>query len=151
MSDFAEDLFSDLADEPTSEAQPIQFYPGTKRRIPEQPKPTPAPTAPAKAWDRNPKTLKVNGVEKEFFTIGALAEAINRRPVTIRSWEMKGIIPLARYRTSGKTKKRLYSRRQVEGIVALCAKHGILEFAARPDSIPGAFTDDVIALWKEEM
>ena len=31
----------------------------------------------------------------EFFDIGALAEALGRKPVTIRSWEDKKIIPKA--------------------------------------------------------
>jgi hypothetical protein len=145
VSDFAESLFADLDDE-GPEPEP-RFYPGSKQRIPD--KPTPPPKAvSAKPWDRNPRHLKVNGVEMEFFTIGSLAEALNRRPVTIRKWETTGVIPKARYRTGGEVKRRLYSRAQVEGLVALCAKHGILDFAARPDAIPDEFTDDVIALWK---
>lgn len=71
-----------------------------------------------------PKRLKVNGVERDFFTVGELAKALGRKPVTIRMWELNGWIPKARYRTAppkaetipGKTPKgrRLYSIEQVE-------------------------------------
>lgn len=148
-----EDLFAELAEReppPVTEEdphrEPTRFYPGSKKQIPERPAP---PEPEAKPWDRNAKTMQVNGVEVEFFTVGALAEAINRKPVTIRSWEMKGIFPKARYRD--KRQRRLYTRRQIEGVRGLCAKHGILDFAARPDSIPGQFTEDVLSLWREDL
>jgi hypothetical protein len=143
VSDFAESLFEDLAPPP-----PAEYYPGSKRQVPPKNTPTPPAAPTEKPWDRNPKRLTVRGVEREFFTIGALAEAINRRPVTIRAWEDRGVIPKARYR--GRGQKRLYTREQVEGLVRLCDEHGILTFASRPDSIPPAFTSDVIELWKQE-
>ena len=150
MSDFAEELFSDV-DPHRPDAPVARFYPGSKQRIPDEPKPPPPRPVSDKPWDRNPRRLMVGGEEHEFFTIGALAEALNRQAVTIRKWEERGVIPKARYRSGGKVSRRLYSRRQVEGLVLLCAKHGILEFNARPDSIPGEFTDDVITLWKEDL
>ena len=71
-----------------------------------------------------PKRLKVNGVEREFFTVGEMAKALGRKPVTIRMWELNGWIPKARYRTAppksetipGKPPRgrRLYSIEQVE-------------------------------------
>jgi hypothetical protein len=140
VSDFAEDLFGDLAPED-------EYYPGSKRKRSVRVTPPSEPDT-EKPWDRSPRVLTVKGVETEFFTVGALAEAINRRPVTIRSWEQKGIIPKARYRTGGEMPRRLYTRAQVEGMIALCAKHRILHFAARPDAIPQAFTADVIELWR---
>lgn len=160
MSDFAEELFADMVEgdpedevtppDPTAPEPAPEFYPGSKRKITrDKPHKLKSP-AQDKPWDRNPRKLKAGGVEKEFFTIGALAEAINRKPVTIRSWEASGIMPKARYRTpdvGDQPGRRLYTRHQVEGMIELCAKHGILEFSSRPESIPKAFTDDVIALW----
>ena len=65
----------------------------------------------------------VNGQPKRFYTIGAVAMALQRKPVTIRSWESKGWIPPATFRTPpprkeqipGKATKgrRLYSEAQV--------------------------------------
>ena len=70
------------------------------------------------------KKLIVNGVQREFFTVGELAKALNRKPGTIRMWELNGWIPKAKYRTPppkkeqipGKVPKgrRLYSLEQVE-------------------------------------
>lgn len=85
------------------------------------------PPSEPQSWDRAPIVMKVKGVEREFFEIGALAEALGRRAVTIRSWEDKGIFPKPRYRTkpprpSAKGKvtlgRRLYTRAQIEAVVA---------------------------------
>lgn len=69
----------------------------------------------------------VNGVTKKFYTIGALALAMKRKPVTIRAWESKGWIPAASFRTPppkgetvpGKAIKgrRLYSEAQLVFLV----------------------------------
>lgn len=65
----------------------------------------------------------VNGVARKFYTIGSLAKALGKQPVTIRSWESKGWLPPANFRTQaprseqlpGKTAKgrRLYSQEQL--------------------------------------
>ncbi len=65
----------------------------------------------------------VGGVTQKFYTIGALASALGKQPVTIRSWERKGWLPKAKFRTPpprgeqlpNKTTKgrRLYSQEQV--------------------------------------
>lgn len=69
----------------------------------------------------------VKGVTHKFYTVGALASALNRKPVTIRSWEAKGWIPPASFRTPaprseqipGKAVRgrRLYSEAQIVFIV----------------------------------
>lgn len=69
----------------------------------------------------------VNGVQQKFYTIGSLASALNRKPVTIRSWEAKGWLPSASFRTPtpksgsipGKAVKgrRLYSEAQLVFLV----------------------------------
>lgn len=66
----------------------------------------------------------VGGVVKRFYTIGILARVLQRTPVTIRSWERKGWLPKATFRTPapageqipGKAVKgrRLYSEAQLQ-------------------------------------
>lgn len=66
---------------------------------------------------------QVNGVTKRFYTVGELGRALKRKAVTIRSWEAKGWLPPAMFRTPppqgeqlpGKAVKgrRLYSEAQV--------------------------------------
>lgn len=69
------------------------------------------------------KELLVGHEVRRFYTVGSLARALGKQPVTIRSWESKGWIPAAGYRTQtprseqipGKVPKgkRLYSQEQV--------------------------------------
>ena len=71
-----------------------------------------------------PKTFKVGGEDRIFFTIGELGKALDRKPVTIRMWESRGWIPKATYRTpkprgnqipdKSLQGRRLYSLEQVE-------------------------------------
>ncbi len=79
-------------------------------------------------WDRRPRVFSYNGKEIELFEIGALAQALGRKPVTMRAWETDGTLPLANFRTPepagvqvpGKKAKgrRLYSRKQIEFMIA---------------------------------
>lgn len=69
----------------------------------------------------------VNGVPQKFYTVGSLAKVLNRSTVTIRSWESKGWIPPASFRTPtpngeqapGKAVRgrRLYSEAQLVFLV----------------------------------
>lgn len=69
----------------------------------------------------------VNGESVEMFTIGELARALGRKPVTIRKWELQGWIPRANFRTPApqgsqipdrpSKGRRLYTRQQVEFLV----------------------------------
>jgi len=107
------DLLGDLPDWPGN--TPPKNRPGSKKRV-------------SDIDDRfngaRSKTFVVKGEERTFFTVGELAKALNRKPVTIRSWESRGWIPKANYRTPtprgqqipGKPVKgsRLYSLEQVE-------------------------------------
>jgi MerR family regulatory protein len=62
-----------------------------------------------------PKTYVINGRETELFTIGELAEQLDRQRQTIRKWEREGIIPAATFRS--KAGRRLYTRPQITAIV----------------------------------
>lgn len=71
-----------------------------------------------------PTIYVMNGVRTEVFTIGQVAKVLNKKPVTLRAWEKKEILPKATYRTPapqgvqvpGKTLKgrRIYTRKQVD-------------------------------------
>lgn len=86
------------------------------------------PPPEVKSWDRNPVVLKRKGVVEEYFDVAAMGEALGRRGVTIRSWEEKGFLPKAWYRTkpprpfknTGKViaGRRLYTRQQIEAVIA---------------------------------
>jgi hypothetical protein len=84
----------------------------------------------------------VGGVPKRFYTIGALSMALNRKPVTIRSWESKGWLPPASFRTPpprseqipGKAVKgrRLYSEAQIVFLVEAAITYAI-DDPVKPD------------------
>jgi hypothetical protein len=69
----------------------------------------------------------IDGVPAKFYTVGSLAKVLGRSPVTIRSWEAKGWLPAASFRSPapksqqipGKSPKgsRLYSRQQIDFLV----------------------------------
>lgn len=70
------------------------------------------------------KHYRINGADVELFTIGELARALGKKPVTLRMWEREGWIPKSTYRTPApkgqqipdrpSKGRRLYSREQVE-------------------------------------
>ena len=64
----------------------------------------------------------------EFFTIGALARALNRAPNTMRDWERLGIIPRG-YESnpdSRNGRRRLYTREQILMLRQLAADCSVL-------------------------
>jgi hypothetical protein len=81
------------------------------------------------------QVYSVGGVEKKFYSIGALAYALGRKPVTIRAWESKGWIPPATFRTPAPRKeqipgaelkgRRLYSEAQIVFLVETAIACGI--------------------------
>jgi hypothetical protein len=100
-------------------------YPGS---TPPRNVPAGLDTGPDSWLNRLPShELLLDGNPVKFYPIGALSLALGKTPVTIRSWEHKGWLPKARYRTPppratqipGKASKgkRLYSREQLMFIV----------------------------------
>lgn len=81
------------------------------------------------------KEYIINGERKLFFTVGNLAMALHRKPVTIRMWEHRGWLPVPRFRTpaprgghfTGKSPKgrRLYSQEQVEFLIEAIEMFGL--------------------------
>lgn len=129
MSDPTLELFNKLSGTPDSspDEENDHLYPGN----------TPPRNASESFDNEDPDWLKSlpyqemmvdkTGQTKRFYTIGAVASALGKKPVTIRSWEQKGWLPQASYRTPppqrqqipGKTPrgKRLYSQAQLEFLV----------------------------------
>lgn len=123
MTDKALEMFGELPD-----------FPGKR-----MPKNRPNKKNDAIITDRfngaKPKTFKVGGEDRIFFTIGELGKALGRRPVTIRMWESQGWIPRATYRTpkprgvqipdKSVQGRRLYSLEQVEFLMQAMEKFSI--------------------------
>lgn len=138
-------------------AETTDYYPGSRQPILRHPN-RPAEEGRKRVtgidpeWDAKPRLFAVNGSEKEFFTVGQLASALGRRPVTIRMWEREGIIPKATFQIKAKNddprgRRRLYSRAQVEGLVKIAMEEGVLITHLRPLS-ETRFTERAIALFQ---
>lgn len=128
-----------------------EYYPGskTKRVVHKAPEPDDEPLELG-----TPRVYRVGGKDVEFFTLGQLAAALHRKPVTLRRWESDGVIPLPRFSVPGQDGdkrgyRRLYTRAQVEGIVSIARKEGLMD-----DTNKGIratkFTESVVALFEEE-
>lgn len=101
----------------------VDRYPGSDREVGDKPEVTLAD------WGKS-KTFNINGQATEFYTVGQLATALRRSSVTIRKWERLGYLPVAQFRTPGQVRqkaRRLYSRAQLETIVAIAADEGLME------------------------
>lgn len=102
-----------------------------------------------------PKSYRINGKDVQMFTVGQLALAVDRKAVTIRSWEKQGIIPRATYRTPppvgqqlpGKPPKgrRLYSQAQVDLILEAITTYKI--GTKTPDWV--GFSNHIKTHWNE--
>lgn len=153
MSDLLE-TFGELEDE---------FYPHSKQRRRESVEARRARmTSEKKAaragenWDARPKkwTHPVTHQTLELFPIGALAKALGRRSVTIRSWIDKGWIPKAGYvtkpvrNTRGNAGRRLWNRKQIEGMQKIATEEGLLD-ENPPLMTNTRFTERVIASWRD--
>lgn len=109
-------------------------------------------------WDKDPVVKMLRGVRTEFFEIGHLARALGRSTVTIRSWEDKGWLPHATYRTQQpkgtqvpgkKTKgRRLYTRAQIDIIITAAVAHGVMDNGGK-NAKWSAFRRDVLDGWTQ--
>lgn len=107
-------------------------------------------------WDANPIVKALGGVETEVFTISALAEALEKKVVTIRLWEKKGYIPIAPYRLRSKTlqgKKvngnRVYTRQLIEIAIEEFSRRGLLGSARVEWSHHEELTETLVSRWKQ--
>lgn len=110
-----------------------EFYPGSNKPL--KAKPKVKEPADKTDWDYKPKQYVVEGQLTEFFLIGHLAAALNRRPVTLRKWERDGTIPRSKYvapSSDPRGRRRLYTRAQVEGIIRIAREEKILYNLSAP-------------------
>jgi hypothetical protein len=106
-------------------------------------------------WDANPILKTLNGVETEVFTISALADALEKKIVTIRLWEKKGYIPIAPYRLRSKNLNgvkvngnRVYTRELIEICIEEFERRGLLGSARVEWNQQGDLTEAIINRWK---
>ena len=109
-------------------------------------------------WDENPIIKTLNGIETEVFTVGALAHALNKTIVTIRSWEKKGYIPIAPYRLRSKQlngKKvngnRVYTRDIIEITVEEFTNRGVLDSVRVEWRLLEDLTAALVTRWRESV
>jgi hypothetical protein len=106
-------------------------------------------------WDENPIVKILFGKEVEVFTINALAQALDKKIVTIRLWEKKGYIPIAPYRLRSKTlngKKvngnRVYTRELIEIAIEEFARRGLLGSSRVEWNSHEDLTQALVKRWK---
>lgn len=106
-------------------------------------------------WDANPVVKPLNGKPTELFTIGALAQALEKQIVTIRLWEKKGYIPNAPYRLRSKTLNgnkvngnRVYTRELIEIAIEEFELRGLLGSARVEWKNLGDLTTALVARWR---
>lgn len=107
-------------------------------------------------WDSDPIIKVVQGVETELFTIGSLAQALDKKVVTIRLWEKKGYIPMAPYRLRSKSlqgKKvngnRVYTRELIEIAIDEFARRRLLGTARVEWSQHSDLTEAIVSRWRD--
>ena len=135
----------------------LDYIPGSKRKRREpDPKVSRRKVGESNGWDENPIIKTLGGKETEVFTIGALAQALEKSIVSVRLWERKGYIPRAPYRLRSKTLKgqktggnRVYTRALIESAVEEFAKRGLLGTARVEWSQHDDLTDALVKRWKE--
>ena len=143
--DLIESTFSDLD----------EFYPGSKRKR-KVTEPKKREIEPLQGWDSKPyvKTLP-NGRDVEMFTIGALAQALGRPVITIRTWIKEGYLPASPYRLPVKKNvrgedqmgRRLYSRSMIETVIEYFGKAGLLHIKRIEWTEHRKLTNEIAEAW----
>jgi hypothetical protein len=145
MSDEIDRLFEELD----------TYYPGSKRKRKEK---VIKEADPEVAWDSKPIKKKLpNGNEVELFTIGAMANALGRPVITIRTWIKEGYLPASPYRLPAKKNKngedhqgrRLYSRAMVERTVSLFHSAGLLQTKRVEWSVHRQLSNEIAEAWNQ--
>jgi hypothetical protein len=113
------------------------FYPGSKQQVKTFDTGSPLPEiSNQEQFDVGQgRNFNVGGKIVEFFPIGVLADALNRKTVTIRKWETEGVIPKASFLKPSKNKdvrgqRRIYTKEQIMGLRRIAREEGVLEPSA---------------------
>lgn len=123
------------------------YFPGSQQRI------RPPAGIPDELRLPPGKTFTIGGKEIELFTIGQVAEVLNRKPGTVRKWEQLGTIPKATFVKPGanqdpRGRRRLYSREQVEALQRIAMETQVL-FNQNLQISKTEFTPKVFAAFRE--
>ena len=127
-------MSEDIIDEMFSSVD--EYYPGSKRKRKTLETKSETRHIEEKTWDARPYLKPLpNGQEVEMFTLGALADALGRPIITVRTWIKEGYIPASPYRLpemsdkNGTMRKgrRLYTRPMIEAAVEIFDKAGLLD------------------------
>ncbi|UXX94032.1 hypothetical protein N7U49_21745 [Streptomyces sp. AD2-2] len=114
--------------------RPLDVYPGTARPLGSA-HPTQGYRGGGEGgWDEDPVYKKISGFYREFFAISHLANALGRAPKTIYKWEANGLFPGATWiynSDSRNGRRRLYTRRQISGVVVIAFEEGVLSGTQR--------------------
>lgn len=108
------------------------LYPGSKQKV--RTYTEISEVEESKIFFSSPRKAVLKGMEVNFYTIGELARLLNRKPVTIRKWEIEGVIPKATFIAPAddkRGKRRLYTEDQILGLVEIAREEGVLEANAR--------------------
>lgn len=111
-----------------------EHYPGSKQPLVDYSKPQEVPEEMQleAALGRPYKAMRYRGERKPFYSIGSLARALNRAPVTIRKLQDDGVIPPPTFTSPGErryihaSQVRLYTREQIAGLRKIAQEEGIL-------------------------
>ena len=130
-------------------------YPGRRKPVNREKKEASDDTA---LWDARPVYYKLpgGGEKQEFFLISHLAKALDYSVQSIRAWEAARLLPRTPYRSprtkapiaavGGNKGKRLWTREQINGILKLANRHGVILNKKPPTP---AFARDVARLFNE--
>jgi hypothetical protein len=145
--DFIDSILSDLD----------EYYPNSKRKrkvsVPKTPE-----INPDLSWDAKPtKRTLPNGKDVELFSIGALAAALGRPVITIRTWIKEGYLPASPYRLPTKKNingedhqgRRLYSRAMVESTIELFRSAGVLHTKRVEWSLHRQLSNKIAEAWND--
>lgn len=104
---------------------------------------------PRDTWDMKPKVMKTSEGVREFFTIKYLAQAWDNRTIqSVYKLEREGVIPKAKYRSKHGTRRdRLYSREQIELLIAAAKEYGVYETNTRKNIVKTGFTAHLLREW----
>ena len=135
----------------------LEYIPGSKKKRREpDPKVSRRKSGETNGWDANPIIKTLGGKDTEVFTIGALAQALEKQIVTVRLWERKGYIPRAPYRLRSKTLKgqktggnRVYTRALIEAAIDEFAKRGLLGSSRVEWSQHEDLTEALVSRWQD--
>ena len=136
----------------------LHYKPGSKQK-----RRSVNPAAPRRksyeehSWDAAPVMKYLGGKEVEVFTIGALAKALEKSIISIRSWEKKGYIPRAPYRLRSKSLNgqkvggnRVYTRVLIEIAIEEFSKRGLLGTSRVEWSQHEDLTIAILSRWKDQ-